>query len=81
MTDSAETQREPILDFEGKRYTIPSLSEEAQKLITGMRVADAQIRFQNDTLKVLSVGRQSMGLKLKELLEDATPIEENTEAN
>ena len=42
-----------------------------------MRVADAQIRFQNDSLKVLSVGRQSMGLKLKELLKDATPMEEN----
>ena len=77
MTDSTEGKRDPILDFEGKKYAIPSLSEETQKVITGMRVADAQIRFQNDSLKVLSVGRQSMGLKLKELLKDATPMDEN----
>ena len=77
MTDSAEQKKEPILDFEGKRYVITSLPEEAQKLITGMRVADAQIRFQNDTLKILSVGRQSMGLKLKDLLKDQSPVEDN----
>tara|TARA_Y100000589_G_C27074663_1_gene596934 strand:+ start:791 stop:1024 length:234 start_codon:yes stop_codon:yes gene_type:complete len=77
MTDSAETKKEPILDFEGKKYVITSLPEEAQKLITGMRVADAQIRFQNDTLKVLSIGRQSMGLKLKELLQDQETVEDN----
>ena len=75
MTDSTEGKRDPILDFEGKKYAIPSLSEETQKVITGMRVADAQLRFHNDTIRVLSVGRQSMGLQLKELLKEATPIE------
>tara|TARA_Y200000002_G_scaffold355203_1_gene335994 strand:- start:1827 stop:2060 length:234 start_codon:yes stop_codon:yes gene_type:complete len=77
MTDSAETQKQPILNFEDKKYNISTLSEDAQKLITGMRVADAQIKLQNDNLKVLSVGRQSMGLQLKELLKTATPIDES----
>ena len=75
MTDSAETKKSPVLDFEGNKYSISSLPENTQKLIGAMRVADAQLRFHNDTVRILQVGRQSMGLQLKELLKDETPIE------
>ena len=75
MTDSSEPKKSPVLDFEGKKYSISNLAENTQKLIAAMRVADAQLRFHNDTIRVLSVGRQSMGLQLKELLKEATPIE------
>ena len=74
MTDSAETKKSPVLDFEGNKYSISSLPENTQKLIGAMRVADAQLRFHNDTVRILQVGRQSMGLQLKELLKDETPI-------
>jgi hypothetical protein len=33
-----------------------------------MQVADAQLRFNEDTLKVLAVGRQSMAMQLNERL-------------
>jgi len=36
--------------------------------VRGMQVADAQLRFQEDTLKVLAVGRQSMAFQLNERL-------------
>ena len=75
MTDSAETKKSPVLDFEGNKYSISSLPENTQKLIGAMRVADAQLRFNNDNLRILQVGRQSMGLQLKELLKDETPME------
>ena len=48
------------------------LSENSKKLLEGMKVADGQIKLQTDNLKVLEVGRQSMGLQLKELLKNET---------
>ena len=65
---------EPILTFDGKRYEIKNLSEEAKELIRGMQVADAQLRIYEDTLKILSIGRHSITQKLKEKLQNVNPI-------
>ena len=73
LTDSNQKQ---ILTFEGKKYDINSLPKEVQDLIRGMQVSDAQLRFHEDTLKVLSIGRQTMASQLKNKLEDITPISE-----
>ena len=73
MTDS---NQKPILTFEGKKYDINSLPKEVQELIRGMQVSDAQLRFHEDTLKVLSIGRQTIATQLKNKLEDITPISE-----
>ncbi len=75
MTDST-TPSNPILTFEGTKYSINDLPEQAQKLIEGMKVAEGQIKLQGDNIKVLEVGRQSMALQLKELLKNETPMEE-----
>ena len=75
MTDSAN-QNNPILTFEGIKYSINDLPEQAQKLIEGMKVAEGQIKLQGDNIKVLEVGRQSMAVQLKEILKNETPLEE-----
>ena len=75
MTDSSNPNN-PILTFEGVKYSINDLPEQAQKLIEGMKVAEGQIKLQGDNIKVLEVGRQSMALQLKELLKNEAPLEE-----
>jgi Family of unknown function (DUF6447) len=57
-----------VLTFEGKRYDLNTLPDEIKELVRGMQVADAQLRFHEDTLKVLAVGRQSMAMQLNERL-------------
>tara|TARA_Y100001968_G_C18778296_1_gene445459 strand:+ start:275 stop:499 length:225 start_codon:yes stop_codon:yes gene_type:complete len=74
MSDSQMNSSEPILTFDGKRYEIKNLSEEAKELIRGMQVADAQLRIYEDTLKILSIGRHSITQKLKEKLQNVNPI-------
>ena len=66
MTDAASLP--PVLTFEGKRYDLNALPDDVKELVRGMQVADAQLRFQEDTLKVLAVGRQSLAFQLNERL-------------
>ncbi len=69
-------QQPPVLTFEGKRYSLNGLPEDIQELVRGMQVADAQLRFQEDTLKVLAIGRQSMAMQLKQRLDDVPALED-----
>ena len=70
------SQQPPVLTFEGNRYNLNELPEDIQELVRGMQVADAQLRFHEDTLKVLAVGRQSMAMQLNERLKEVPTIEE-----
>ncbi|MFN9644203.1 MAG: DUF6447 family protein [Cyanobacteriota bacterium] len=70
------TQQPPVLTFEGKRYDLNSLPDDVKELVRGMQVADAQLRFHEDTLKVLAVGRQSMALQLNERLKSVPTLPE-----
>ncbi len=74
QTPAPQVQQPPVLTFEGKRYDLNSLPDEVKELVRGMQVADAQLRFHEDTLKVLAVGRQSMALQLNERLKTITPL-------
>ncbi len=76
QTPDSQSQQSPVLTFEGKRYDLNSLPDEIKELVRGMQVADAQLRFQEDTLKVLAVGRQSMAMQLNERLKSVTPLPE-----
>jgi hypothetical protein len=75
MSDSNPSQP-PVLTFEGRRYDLNALPEEVKQLVRGMQVADAQLRMHEDTLKVLSVGRQSMASQLNERLREIPPLPE-----
>ncbi len=71
---SSRSNSESILTFDGKKYAIDTLPQETQELIRGVRVADSQLKFHEDTLKVIALGRQALALKLKANLESATAI-------
>ena len=73
MTNSGD-QENPVLTFENKRYDLNNLPDDVKELVRGMQVADAQLRLNEDTLKVLAVGRQSMALQLNERLKTIDPM-------
>ncbi len=74
MAESNVAPNDPILTFEDNRYDLKNLPNETQELVKGMQVADAQLRIQEDTLKVLAVGRQYLAMQLKEKLKNVKPI-------
>jgi hypothetical protein len=63
-----------VLTFEGKRYDLNSLPDDIKELVRGMQVADAQLRFHQDTVNVLMVGRQSMAMQLNERLKSVESL-------
>ncbi len=65
---------DPILTFEGKKYDLNALPDDLKELIRGMQVADAQLRFHEDTLKVLAVGRKTLAMQLNEKLKSINPV-------
>ena len=72
-----ETQeKKAILSFDDKKYDINSLEDETKKVLTGLRVSDAQIKFYEDTLRVLVTGRTSLVNELKSKLKDVEPIKD-----
>lgn len=73
--ENKENKKTPILDFDGKKYDINALPDEVKEILKGLQVADTQIRMHKDTLKLLDLGRNSLGAKLKEQLESITPLE------
>ena len=74
MADYSNSQPDPILTFDSKKYNINSLPNELKEIVKGLQVADSQLRLHEDTLKVLAVGRQSLAKELKEKLKDIEPI-------
>ncbi len=70
-------EKQAILSFENQKYDINSLEDETKKVLTGLRVSDAQIKFYEDTLRVLVTGRTSLVNQLKSKLENVEPIKED----
>ena len=68
MTNSTNDSANPILTFEGKKYLISDLSSEIQESIKGLQIAERQIRMYEDTLKLLSISRNSLLNQLREKL-------------
>ena len=76
-SDSAnpENKKSPILDFDGKKYDINSLPDEVKEILKGLQVGDTQIRMYKDTLRLLELGRNSLGAQLKQKLENIPPVD------
>ena len=72
-----DQKQEPILTLDGKRYDLKSLPDEIKDILGKMRVADQQVRMHEDTVRVLSIGRQTLGVTLKEKIKDITPLPDN----
>ena len=77
MPEDSKEKKSPILNFEDKNYNIDSLSDESKNIIKGLQFADSQIKMQEDTLRLLILGRDSLISKLKNELSEAKPMENN----
>ncbi len=60
MTQTPKSTKPAVLTFDGKRYPLDKLPDDVKDLVRGLQVADAQLRMNEDSLKVLAFGRQSM---------------------
>ena len=59
-----------VLTFDGKKYIMEDLSDEIKEIIKSLQIADAQLKMHEDTLKLLSIGKNSLVYDLRKKLED-----------
>tara|TARA_Y100000994_G_scaffold67450_1_gene55064 strand:+ start:49 stop:264 length:216 start_codon:yes stop_codon:yes gene_type:complete len=68
MNENSNDSPNPVLTFEGKKYLINELSKEIKESIKGLQIAEKQINMYEDTLKLLSISRNSLANQLREKL-------------
>ena len=70
MTEKKIKNNNPVLTFEGKKYDVNQLSDDTKELIKGLQIAETQLKMYEDTLKLLSIGRNSLAEQLREKLKN-----------
>ena len=70
MTTKNSNNNKPVLTFDGKKYIMDDLSDEIKDVIKNLQIADAQLKMHEDTLKLLSIGKNSLVNDLRKKLED-----------
>ena len=65
MLDKTVDNNNPVLTFEGKKYNLNELSQETKEIIKGLQIAETQLKMHEDTLKLLSLGRNSLANQLR----------------
>ena len=60
----------PVLTFEGKKYLINELSNDIKESIKGLQIAETQLKMHEDTLKLLTISRNSLANQLREKLKN-----------
>ena len=68
MSEKNIENKNPVLTFEGGKYNLNDLTNETKELIKGLQIAETQLKMHEDTLKLLSIGRNSLANKLREKL-------------
>ena len=68
MIEKSNDSANPILTFEGKKYFINDLSNDIKESIKGLRIAETQLKMHEDTLKLLSISRNTLANQLRERL-------------
>ena len=68
MTKNTTDSASPILTFEGKKYLINELSKDIKECIKGLQIAETQLKMYEDTLKLISISRNSFAHQLREKL-------------
>ena len=68
MNENKNDFANPVLSFEGKKYFINELSNDIKESIKALQVAETQLKMYQDTLKLLSVSRNSLANQLREKL-------------
>ena len=70
MSDNTNDSANPVLTFEGKKYFINELSNEIKESIKVLQIAETQLKMHQDTLKLLTIGRNSLVDQLREKLKN-----------
>ena len=68
MSENLNDPSNPVLTFEGKKYFINELSNDIKESIKGLQIAETQLKMHEDTLKLLSISRNSLANQLREKL-------------
>ena len=68
MSEDKTDSKNPVLTFEGKKYFINELSKEIKESIKGLQIAETQLKMHEDTLKLLTISRNSLANQLREKL-------------
>ena len=63
--DEKKENNTPVLTFEGKKYNVNDLSNDTKEIIKGLQIAETQLKMYEDTLKLLSIGRNSLANQLR----------------
>ena len=70
MSEKTNNSGNPVLKFEGKEYQINDLSNDIKESIKGLQIAETQLKMHEDTLKLLSISRNSLVNQLREKLKN-----------
>ena len=70
MSENTNDSANPVLTFEGKKYFINELSNEIKESIKVLQIAEKQINMHQDTLKLLSISRDTLAFQLREKLKN-----------
>ena len=70
MSEDTTDSKNPVLTFEGKKYFINELSNEIKESIKGLQIAETQLKMHEDTLKLLTISRNSLANQLREKLKE-----------
>ena len=68
MSENTNDSSNPLLTFEGKKYLINELSNDIKESIKGLQIAETQLKMHEDTLKLISISRNSLANQLREKL-------------
>ena len=68
MSENSNDSPNPILTFEGKKYFINDLSNDIKESIKGLQIAETQLKMHEDTMKLLSISRNTLANQLREKL-------------
>ena len=70
MNNEDSKNKKAVLTFEGEKYLIDELNEEIKVIIKNLQIADAQLKMHEDTLKLISIGRNTLANDLRNKLKD-----------
>jgi len=70
MSENTNDTGNPVLTFEGKKYLINELSNDIKESIKGLQIAETQLKMYEDTLKLLSISRNSLANQLRDKLKN-----------
>ena len=68
MSENTNDSANPVLTFEGKKYLINELSQDIKESIKGLQIAETQLKMHEDTLKLISISRNTLANQLREKL-------------